>query len=137
SQEQPSIVISMDLEPGEPTVVGANIPMATGGKHVDPTRTVEVSPVSLQDKGKTGGFDGGGVHESLIIDFDGGEAEAQQQQKDTGGEGEKAIRPAAQPLGRRVQSQVASPTPKRPAPRGPAADESPGNTMPPPTRRRS
>ncbi len=148
SAEQPSIVISMDLEPAEPTVVGANMPAQkpAAASH-DVTRTVEVSPVS--EKHKSGaGFGDGAMHESLIIDF---EADP-----DAAGQGEappdKNIRPAAQPLGRRVQAAVAQP--KRPPTRtnnassssssassssssssGP--DESPGNTMPPPTRRRN
>jgi hypothetical protein len=137
-EQQPSIVIAMDLEPGEPTVVGAQMPSPKPPppQH-DNTRTVEVQPVSAQDKAKSGGgFGDGGVHESLIIDFE-GEAEAQPAQGNDP-QPDKAIRPAAQPLGRRVQAAVAQP--KRPTTRtgpAPGADESPGNTMPPPTRRRS
>jgi hypothetical protein len=127
SQEaEPSIVIAMDLEPGEPTVVGAAAPVPRS----DVNRTVEVSPVG--DRARSGGgFNQGGVHESLIIDFD-GEAEAQVAAPE-----DKSIRPAAKPLGKSVVPAVAQPK-RATSPRAAtvAPDESLGNTMPPPTRRR-
>ncbi len=142
---QPSIVISMDLEPGEATVVGASAPdpRGTGVRGSDVARTIEVSPVST-DKARSGGFNEGGAHESLIIDFDAEGAESQPPQPAPKGQQQaedpdKAIRPAAQPLGKRVVPAVAQPK-TRTSPGRTAAipDESAaGSTMPPPTRRRS
>lgn len=129
---QPSIVISMDLEPGEPTVVGAANPTASRS---DVARTIEVKPVSPV---RSGGFSDGGVHESLIIDFDGEAAELLQEPEPAKDGEDKNIRPAAQPLGKRVVPAVAQPKVRPSATGRPAtslADESP-TSMPPPTRRR-
>jgi serine/threonine protein kinase len=115
AEQQPSIVVSMDLDPAEPTVVGASMP----GPKSDVARTIEVSPVTEKSSKSGGGFGDGGVHESLIIDFE-------DSKPATPAEPEK-IRPAAQPLGKRVVPSVAQPKPRAREETGPAG------AMPPPT----
>jgi len=78
------------------------------------------------------GFPAGGAHESLIIDFAGGDASSSEDEQALPlieGQ-EQAIRPAARPMGRPVVPSVAAARPRR------ASDEGPPTTMPPPTRRR-
>ena len=134
----------MDLEPGEPTVVGASAPDPRGNpvRGSDVARTIEVSPVSADKARSGGGFNEGGAHESLIIDFDGEAADSQPPQpnpKAAAEDADKSIRPAAQPLGKRVVPAVAQPKARTSPGRAAALpDESAtGSTMPPPTRRRS
>jgi hypothetical protein len=111
----------MDLEANEPTVVGAPAPRS------DVAVTMEVHPVP-DSRPRPGGFGDGKAHESLIIDF---EEQAAESAAFDGGEEKQTIRPAAQPLGKRVSSNVAQ-TKARP----PAREESQtGGAMPPPNRR--
>jgi serine/threonine protein kinase len=104
-ESQPSIVVAMDLDASEPTVVGANMPAPTRG-----------APVNS-------GFNEGGAHESLIIDFDGEGAPPADDPPP------EKIRPAAKPVGKPVAATVAT------SKRRPADDAGPAG-MPPPTRRR-
>ena len=121
SAEQPSIVVAMDLEANEPTVVGAPAPRS------DVAVTMEVHPVP-DSRARAAGFGDGKAHESLIIDFEEHAAEGAAMD---GGEEKQTIRPAAQPLGKRVSTNVAQ-TKARP----PAREESQtGGAMPPPNRR--
>jgi serine/threonine protein kinase len=79
-----------------------------------------------------GGFPAGGAHESLVIDFAGGDGSSSEDDESlplVEGQ-EQAIRPAARPMGRPVVPSVAAARPRR------ASDEGPPTTMPPPTRRR-
>ncbi|MBI1944397.1 MAG: protein kinase [Deltaproteobacteria bacterium] len=130
SSEQPSIVVAMDLEANEPTVVGSPAP----GNQV--AATIEVQPVA-ERRQRGAGFGEGKGHESLIIDFEEGAGEAPRAAEPPANfeppasDEKQTIRPAAQPLGKRVASSVAQ-TKSRPA----ARDESQsGGAMPPPTRR--
>lgn len=121
SSEQPSIVVAMDLEANEPTVVGAPAPRS------DVAVTMEVQPVG-DPRPRAGGFGDGKAHESLIIDF---EEQAAESSAFEGPDDKQTIRPAAQPLGKRVSPNVAQ-TRARPGTR----EENPaGGAMPPPTRR--
>jgi hypothetical protein len=127
SSEQPSIVVAMDLEANEPTVVGSPAPRS------DVAVTIEVQPVS-DSRARAGGFGDGKAHESLIIDF---EEQAEAKPADplafdaAAAEEKQTIRPAAQPLGKRVASSVA-----QTKARAPVREESQaGGAMPPPTRR--
>jgi hypothetical protein len=111
-EQQPSIVIAMDLDPSEPTVVGASMP----------------GPSTARSGQAAGGFGEGAAHESLIIDFDAGEQQQHQQQQEPEQPQEK-IRPAAKPVGKPVAATVAT-TKRR------VADDAGPAGMPPPTRRR-
>jgi serine/threonine protein kinase len=126
-EQRPSIVVSMDLDPQEPTVVGASMP----GPKSDLARTIEVQPITEKSSKSGGGFGDGGVHESLIIDFeDSKPAGTPAEQTD------KSIRPAAQPLGKRVVPSVAQPKPRTTAPRTTQNEDTGPGTMPPPTNTR-
>ncbi len=121
STEQPSIVVALDLEANEPTVVGAPAPAN------QVAATIEVQPVS--ERRRSSGFGEGRAHESLIIDFEEGAAGAATAEPPPTDE-KQTIRPAAQPLGKRVATNVAQPKARA------ARDESQtGGAMPPPTRR--
>lgn len=74
-------------------------------------------------------FPARGAHESLVIDFAGGQGGSSDEEPiiELAEEQEQAIRPAARPMGRPV---VPAARPRR------GSDEGPPTTMPPPTRRR-
>ena len=112
SSDQPSIVISADLE-----------------SEVLEDQATMRNPRASAGGGGGGGFGEGGTHDSLIIDF----------ASETGSSDEEIpvvegtpspIRPAARPMGKAVAPVVAAAKPRR------ASDEGPPSTMPPPTRRR-
>ncbi len=123
STEQPSIVVALDLEANEPTVVGAPAPAN------QVAATIEVQPVSDR-RPRSSGFGEGKGHESLIIDFEEGADGAAAAPEPPAADEKQNIRPAAQPLGKRVSANVAQPKARA------ARDESQtGGAMPPPTRR--
>ncbi len=116
----PSIVISADLES---EVIEAN--ESTTMRNPRASR-------APKDDG-SGGFNEGGAHESLIIDFGSGEQGSSDEELPVVEGTTPPIRPAARPMGKPVAPVVAA----APAPRPrKASDEGPPSTMPPPTRRR-
>lgn len=124
STEQPSIVVALDLEANEPTVVGAPSPAN------QVAATIEVQPISDR-RPRSSGFGEGKAHESLIIDFEEGADQGGAVAPEAPAADEKqTIRPAAQPLGKRVSANVA-----QPKARGARDESQTGGAMPPPTRR--
>ncbi|MDP2345425.1 MAG: protein kinase [Deltaproteobacteria bacterium] len=111
--EQPSIVISADLE----------------SEVMDEQQTMRNPRASASSPAAaSGGFGEGGTHDSLIIDF-ASEAESSDEEIPVVEGTPSPIRPAARPMGK------AAPPPAAPKVRR-ASDEGPPSTMPPPTRRR-
>jgi hypothetical protein len=131
--QQPSIVISLELESEEPTAVGVHPPMAPVEIIDIESSSDEGTPVKEPPAGAV--RSGSGVHESLIINLDREVTAANEPaplhppaptREDTG------IRPAARPLGKSVVPTVAR-AKARTAPVG--RPTLPDETPPPPRRR--
>jgi hypothetical protein len=132
----PDVMATVEVAPIAPVARRSPPPMATvetPSIMLSPELEILSDEATIRNpRAAPGGFPAGGAHESLVIDFAGGDGSSSEDDESlplVEGQ-EQAIRPAARPMGRPVVPSVAAARPRR------ASDEGPPTTMPPPTRRR-